>query len=123
MKNKFGLLVIDMQERFRPVISKEMILQLNNTMRQCREKQIPVIFTQHGHKNLETDGGVLNEWWNGDLSIVGDASWQLLPELELDKSYDCVIDQKRRYDAFHGTALEDMLHQKNVRDKLFHHKR
>jgi len=29
----------------------------------CRPKNIPVIFTQHGHTDPDSDGGILGEWW------------------------------------------------------------
>ena len=44
-----------------------------------------------------------------DLSNVGGDDWQFLRELDVDKSKDMIIDEKRRYDAFYGTPLDSML--------------
>ncbi len=37
-----------------------------------------------------------------------------MPELEIEKD-DIIINEKRRYDAFYGTILEDILRQNKVR--------
>lgn len=63
--------------------------------------------------------GVLGEWWNCDLSIVGDESWQLMKEVDIDANTDIIIDDKRTYDAFHGTALDDILRRLQVGTMLY----
>ncbi len=75
-----------------------------------------MIFTQHGHRNIDLDGGVLAEWWTPEGSIhYGSEQWKLLPELDFGPK-DINIFEKRRYDAFHGTVLQDILHQCKVSD-------
>lgn len=39
----------------------------------------------------------------------GNSEWQLLPELNVDEATDYKIVEKRRYDAFFGTILEEVL--------------
>ena len=110
---KLALLVIDMQEHFRDM-GTAIVPELNSTIKECRVKHIPVIFTQHGHKHVELDSGVLGKFWgHGNMIQYKSQDWKLLPELCIDEK-DVIIDEKRRYDAFFGTILEEMLHQLGV---------
>ena len=110
---KLALLVIDMQEHFRDM-GAAIVPELNSTIKECRVKHIPVIFTQHGHKHVELDSGVLGKFWgHGNMIQYKSQDWKLLPELCIDEK-DVIIDEKRRYDAFFGTILEEMLHQLGV---------
>jgi len=101
-----ALLVVDMQEFFRPLVSHTLhnIITIINT---CRKKNIPVILTRHGHKDLSVDGGILAEWWGGDLARYGMPEWQILKDIHVEKE-DIIID-KNRYSAFYGTDLEKNL--------------
>jgi len=44
----------------------------------------------------------------------GSKQWELMPELDVNEELDYKIIEKRRYDAFHGTILEELLHQMKV---------
>jgi isochorismate hydrolase len=60
-----ALLAIDMQNYFH-VIARPVLKNILKAIQTCRPKNIPVIFTQHGHTDPGSDGGVLREWW-GEL--------------------------------------------------------
>ena len=89
---KLALLVIDMQEHFRD-IGAAIVPELNSTIKECRAKQIPVIFTQHGHKHVELDSGVLGKFWGyRNMIQYKSQDWKLLPELCIEEK-DVVIDE------------------------------
>lgn len=107
------LLVIDMQQSFRGM-AIGMMDRVNHLIQACRRVGIPIIFTRHGHRDPQQDGGMLAQWWN-DLIVVGTPDWKLMEELDTQPN-DVIID-KNRYSAFAGTNLEQMLH--NIgRDEL-----
>ena len=83
--SKLALLVIDMQEHFRDM-GAAIVPELNSTIKECRVKRIPVIFTQHGHKYVELDSGVLGKFWGyGNMIQYKSQDWKLLPELCIDE--------------------------------------
>ncbi|MDQ7821238.1 MAG: isochorismatase family protein [Candidatus Eremiobacteraeota bacterium] len=104
-KESLALLVIDMQEFFRP-IAAPVLENVNALIGACRRASVPVIFTRHGHRDLSRDGGILAEWW-GTLAMVGTPEWELLRELTV--AEDEKIIDKMRYSAFHGTDLHQHL--------------
>ncbi|KRX97713.1 Protein transport protein Sec24A, partial [Trichinella pseudospiralis] len=109
--HKYALLVIDMQEEFRQCAVK-IVNQLNRTIEICRQNNVPVIFTQHGHRQPSVDAGQLVEQW-GSVIEYGSKEWQMMPEVNLLPS-DYIISEKRRYDAFYGTVLGEMLRKLDV---------
>ncbi|RIA90960.1 Isochorismatase-like protein [Glomus cerebriforme] len=111
-----ALLVIDMQETPRREVI-DIIPKVQSIVKTCHEKNIPVFWTQHGHRNLEFDGGAVGRWW-GDRNIKwGSEEWKILRELQpfVSRSptsldiLDFVIKNKTRYDAFHNTELSSLL--------------
>ncbi|KRY61286.1 Protein transport protein Sec24B [Trichinella britovi] len=108
---KYALLVIDMQEEFRQCAVK-IVNQLNKTIQICRQNNVPVIFTQHGHRQPSIDAGQLVEQW-GSVIEYGSKEWQMMPEVDLLPT-DYIISEKRRYDAFYGTVLGEMLRKLDV---------
>lgn len=113
-----ALLVIDMQEKFR-YLGAKLLPELNLTIASCKSEGIPVIFTQHGHRYVEQDSGVLGQFWGYDDMIkLGSAEWQLMPELNAAEA-DLKIIEKRRYDAFYGTVLNNILKQLKVFSSTF----
>lgn len=38
------------------------IARILSIVKTCHNKDIPVFWTQHGHRNLSNDGGLLREW-------------------------------------------------------------
>jgi nicotinamidase-related amidase len=109
-----ALLVIDMQEHFRDM-AQHIIPELNDVIDACRSAGWPIIFSQHGHKDPDSDveHDVLVQWWGADSSIrKGSAAWHLMPELHHEDA-DCKVD-KSSYDCFVGTGLAHTLKQQGV---------
>uniref|UniRef100_A0A5S6QX57 Isochorismatase domain-containing protein n=1 Tax=Trichuris muris TaxID=70415 RepID=A0A5S6QX57_TRIMR len=109
--HKYALIVIDMQEEFRPMC-EQILKEVNLTINCCREQRVPIIFTQHGHRQLLLDAGQLVDHW-GSAIKYGSKEWQLLPELDV-QAGDYVLSEKRRYDAFYGTLLGEILRKQQV---------
>ena len=112
-KGKTCILLIDLQEYFRGMI-QPMLPQLQHIITTAREGNIPLIFTQHGHKSTK-EAGMLGAWW-ADLIIKGTPEARLLPELNI-RSEDIII-QKDRYNAFYNTDLAENLKQRNIKDLI-----
>ena len=77
----------------------------------CRFKDIGIIFTRHGHRDVSGDGGMLAEWW-GDLIEYGSEDWDLINSLK-PPGADGIID-KNRYSVFHGTGLDESLKSRKI---------
>ncbi|MDZ7261740.1 MAG: isochorismatase family protein [candidate division KSB1 bacterium] len=112
--NKTALLVIDMQEYFRSV-ALEIIPNVQTLVVSCRKNSIPVIFTQHGHRDPTMDGGMLAQWWE-ELIMVGTRDWEIIPELSPEPG-DKII-AKKRYSAFFETDLDVYLKDLRITDLL-----
>jgi isochorismate hydrolase len=112
--NHAGLLVIDIQNYFRRIIQPVLgnILRVIET---CRQGNVPIIFTQHGHTDPASDGGVLEDWW-GELIIDGTEDWRFLPEIKIEP-HNTVL-PKKRYSAFFETDLEKILRSKGIEDLI-----
>jgi nicotinamidase-related amidase len=110
-KGETCILLIDLQEYFRGMI-QPMLPKLQSIIITARERNIPLIFTQHGHKSTE-EAGMLGAWW-ADLIIKGTPEARVLPELNI-KPEDIII-QKNRYNAFYNTDLAEKLIERNIKD-------
>jgi nicotinamidase-related amidase len=55
-----ALLVIDMQEFFRRII-QPVLGNILRTIQSCRQENVPIIFTQHGHMKQTSEGGPLRQ--------------------------------------------------------------
>jgi isochorismate hydrolase len=100
-----ALLVIDMQRYFQSIASP-ILSNVISIVDLCRSKGIQIIFTRHGHKDIAKDGGMLGAWW-GDSIRYGSKEWELITALDPD-DHDDILD-KKRYNAFHGTGLDELL--------------
>jgi nicotinamidase-related amidase len=81
----------------------------------CRSKGIKIIYTRHGHKNPDDDGGMLLSWW-GKVIQYGTSKWNLIKAINpLDT--EPIID-KNRYSAFMGTPLEEILKYRKIEDLI-----
>ncbi|MCX8117861.1 MAG: isochorismatase family protein [Desulfobacterota bacterium] len=109
-----ALLVIDLQNYFRR-IARPILKNVLKVIEACRKKEVPVIYTQHGHTDPSSDGGVLGEWW-GDLILVGTEDWRLLPEIVVGEK-DVVL-PKKRYSAFFETDLDQRLRSKGIKEVI-----
>ena len=107
-----ALLVIDIQNFFGRIV-RPILRNLLRVIETCRQKDIPVVFTQHGHIDPQSDGGILLQWW-GEVILHGAMDWKFLPAIKIE-SKDKVL-PKKRYSAFYGTDLESFLQSKGIRD-------
>jgi isochorismate hydrolase len=109
-----ALLVIDLQNYFEQIV-QPILGNIQNVIQFCRKKNIPVIFTQHGHTGATSNGGVLGKWW-GQVILHGTKDWKFIPEIKIE-SKDRVL-QKKRYSAFFKTDLEQFLRSKGIKDLI-----
>ena len=107
-----ALLVIDIQNFFGRIV-RPILKNLLKVIETCRQKDVPVVFTQHGHTDPQSDGGVLGQWW-GEVILQGTMDWKFLPEIKIE-SKDKIV-PKKRYSAFYETDLERFLRSKGIRD-------
>ena len=109
-----ALLVIDMQNFFHR-IAQPILGSIPRVIQSFREGNIPIIFTQHGHTDLASDGGALGEWW-GQVIVKGTEDWKFLPEIKIEPK-DTVL-HKKRYSAFFETDLDKTLQSRRVKDLI-----
>jgi isochorismate hydrolase len=109
-----ALLAIDMQNYFHR-IAQPVLKNILKVIQTCRLKNIPVIFTQHGHADPDSDGGILGEWW-GELIVSGTEDWKFLPEMKTEPN-DTIL-PKKRYSAFFATDLDEILRSRRIRDLI-----
>jgi isochorismate hydrolase len=64
-----ALLVIDIQNFFHRIV-QPILENIQDVIQSCRQGNIPIIFTQHGHTDPSSDAGVLGEWW-GQVVLRG----------------------------------------------------
>jgi nicotinamidase-related amidase len=107
-----ALLVVDMQRFFAPLCAP-IVDAVTRAVSACRERGVSVLFTQHGHADPESDGGMLHEWW-GDSILEETEDHALLPDLGV--GGDDLVIRKRRYSAFHDTGLNEILRERGVSD-------
>ncbi|KAH3745688.1 isochorismatase hydrolase family protein [Pelomyxa schiedti] len=104
-KGRLALLVVDMQREYGPMAAA-VAGNVAALVAACREKGIRVLYTQHGHEDLEEDGGMLYEFW-GELPMRGSKAWQFIPEVQPLPSEHVV--HKKTYSGFLNTDLEETL--------------
>jgi len=109
-----ALLVIDLQNYFKG-IAQGVLGNILKVIQSCRKKNLPIIFTQHGHTDPPSDGGGLQRWW-GELIMAGTEDWKFLPEVVI-KEEDIVL-PKKRYSAFFETDLDERLRSKEIKDLI-----
>jgi isochorismate hydrolase len=109
-----ALLAIDLQNYFHRIV-QPILKNLLKVIQSCRQKDIPIIFTQHGHTDPSLDGGILREWW-GEVILHGTKDWKFLPEILLE-SKDTIL-PKKRYSAFYETDLDSILRSKGIQDLI-----
>ena len=109
-----AFLAIDMQNFFHR-IAQPVLRNILRVIQSCRQGNIPIIFTQHGHTEPKSDGGILGEWW-GELIIGGTEDWKFLSEMKIELS-DRVL-PKKRYSAFFETDLDAILRSRGTQDLI-----
>jgi len=108
------LLVIDMQNFFHQII-QPVLGNILRVIQYCRNGDVPIIFTQHGHTDPDRDGGILGQWW-GQMIISGTEDWKFIPEINVE-SKDMIL-PKKRYSAFFETDLDKTLRSRGVQDLI-----
>ena len=111
---KCALLVIDMQEYFRPMAGS-IVGNVVTLIDVCREAGIKIICTRHGHMDPQRDGGMLLDWW-GECILYGSDAWQLMKAVN-PEGKDFVVD-KNRCSAFAGTPLDEILHSRMIEEVI-----
>jgi nicotinamidase-related amidase len=106
------LFVIDMQNYFKKIIPP-VLGNILRVIQSCRKKEVPIIFTQHGHQDFALEGGELKEWW-GQVILQGSEDWKFIPEIPVDPM-DTIL-PKKHYSAFLETDLAKILQSRKVRD-------
>ncbi|MBI4776607.1 MAG: isochorismatase family protein [Deltaproteobacteria bacterium] len=109
---KTALLVIDMQKNF-AWAAGDIVRAVRRIVDTCRKREIPVIFSRHGHQHPERDGGMIERWW-GHLLEYGSDPWRFLDDIQ--PRPDETIIEKNRYSAFHGTDLDGRLRALGIED-------
>jgi isochorismate hydrolase len=109
-----ALLIIDMQNYFHQII-QPVLENILEVIQSCRQGNIPIIFTQHGHTDPASDGGLLGKWW-GQMIIDGTEDWKFLSEIKIEPE-DTVL-PKKRYSAFFETGLETTLRSRGIQDLI-----
>jgi len=111
-----ALLVIDCQNYFVEIPKPDgapILPGINRLIGKFRGAGMPVIFTRHMHKSDMTDLGMLGEWWD-ECIIEGTNESELHESLGVQP--DDIVIRKNRYNAFHGTDLEEILKENRIRD-------
>jgi len=109
--DRAGILLIDLQEYFREIITP-ILENIIGVISSARERKIPLFFTQHGHESGE-DPGILGQWWT-DVIIKGSNDARLLSDLHIREEDSIIL--KSTYSAFHKTNLEEKLKDKGITD-------
>jgi len=110
-----ALLVLDMQKYFLDPEShayipsaKAILPGLQALIQAYHDLSLPIIFTRH--INTLQDAGVMERWWQ-DLIRENTPLSEIEAELDISKG---IVVKKSQYDAFHQTALEEILHKCHV---------
>ncbi|MBA4385945.1 MAG: hypothetical protein C0410_14495 [Anaerolinea sp.] len=111
-----ALLVLDMQEYFLNDKShafvpsaKAILPKVNTLINAYSRSNLPVILTQH--INTPQDAGLMAVWWREILSADMDMS-RIDPRID---RRDGIVISKTRYDAFINSPLEEVLHDKKIK--------
>ena len=111
---KPGLIVVDMQIRFKHVAQNMNIVgNIVEVMKACHDRSIPVFITQHHDPDPTT---VTYRWWARTPLPKDCDDWKLITDISqaTDQRYDTFIDSKVTYDAFYGTELKQSLLEHGV---------
>ena len=111
---KSALLVIDCQNDFLKdsspyacqMFDDNLLKKIVQLISLCREKKIPIIYTQHSIKEDKSNAEI-GEPSDVRACIIGTDGWKLVKSLSPKKGEFKV--QKDKYDAFYGTDLNKIL--------------
>ncbi|KAI1137315.1 Isochorismatase hydrolase [Hypoxylon sp. FL0543] len=117
-----ALLVIDMQNFF-ATMTQAALPHIQTLVRHFKSKNLPIIFTQHGHDEADLSGPpyrnqLVRKWGPGGSIHFGSEDWELQPPIAKlikdDLAGDAQIVHKNTYDAFINTDLDKLLRRVKV---------
>jgi len=108
------LLVIDMLEDFfrkDPLksIREKLVTNINTLTEQFRKNDVPIIWIRQEFKEDLSDAYLVMKKENIRITIAGTVGCEILPELLKTSSEHEII--KKRYSAFYGTELDELLNE------------
>lgn len=113
-----AIAIVDVQRDFfndRAMVREKgcLVEKINELTRIARTNNIPIIWVRQEFK-LDLSDAYLGMKRDGiKITIEGDPGSELLPELVVENSDDHIV--KKRYSAFFGTELRDLLEAKGVK--------
>jgi len=117
LRSKPALCIIDMQNYFcsregRAYLpsSEAIIPNLDNLRKAFIDAGLPVVFTQHGHKNSDAKHPLLR-WWSQDI-VIGTTEFELDPRLH--PSEGSYIVGKDQYSAFRSDKFCRFVNKKGI---------
>ncbi|WP_217586096.1 cysteine hydrolase family protein [Lentibacillus saliphilus] len=121
-RDKTAILLIDMQnDAVKPngilpaEDALEIIEPIDHLLQLARQHTLPIIYTQHIHRNDLSDFGIAR-YFEPPSCLEDGLGKNIIDELTPQES-DIVL-LKRRYDAFIGTELDLILRQKNIKNLI-----
>lgn len=115
--SKTALMIIDMEYDFTNENglvyypqNKAILEKINHVLKQAREKDLLVIFTQHVYRKNKVDKNLSTM---RPSCIEGTKGIEIDESLNVDYDKDYVV-QKRRYSGFYGTDLDLILRENNI---------
>ncbi|KAN0012260.1 hypothetical protein ACTFIU_007558 [Dictyostelium citrinum] len=95
---------------------KEIVPNINNIIKTARDNNILVIFIQHSYPPLNKIDKLRNISEEMVL-IEGTFGSEIYPEMDFKPLVDYIV-KKRRFSAFHGTDLDSILRENDVKDLI-----
>jgi nicotinamidase-related amidase len=115
-----ALLIVDMQRYFLDPGRRgftpggpPILPNVRRLLDSFRTHGLPVLYSRHVHRDLESDGGMMAAWWR-DHIMEGTPDAEIHPDVA-PLPGETVL-SKCRYSAFHGTDLDGILRDIGVRD-------
>jgi ureidoacrylate peracid hydrolase len=106
IKDSSSYYIKDPSDYFCQMLDSKLIGRIKQLIEFCRNKKIPVIFTQHSIKPDKSNAEV-DEPKDFKACIIGTKGWKIIKGLEPKKGE--LIVRKDRFDAFYNTSLEKIL--------------
>jgi nicotinamidase-related amidase len=117
--DKVALLIVDMQNDF---VLEDGVLPAENSLETienikllsnlCRKNNIPVVYTQHVHRDDLSDFGIAH-YFEPPSCLESSDGKNIIDQIA-PQDGDLIITNKRRYDAFIGTDLDMVLRGKGI---------
>lgn len=117
-ENQLAITIVDVQRDFfkDPDMAQEkerLVEKINELTQMARLNNIPVIWVRQEFKEDLSDAYLGLRRDGIKITIKGNPGSELLPELVIDDNDDYIV--KKRYSAFFGTELRELLESKGVK--------